>query len=68
MDHKFTEQIKTWLETPESESDYTVGAPITHVIHRTYQYQDIGIGRMPPRPPPLHLPRQRLGNISLIFR
>ncbi len=26
MDHKFTEQIKQWLETPESERDYTVGA------------------------------------------
>ena len=26
MDHKFTEQIKQWLETPEAERDYTVGA------------------------------------------
>ena len=26
MDHKFTEQIKLWLETPEAERDYTVGA------------------------------------------
>ena len=26
MDHKFTEQIKNWLEQPESERDYTVGA------------------------------------------
>ena len=26
MNHKFTEQIKQWLETPESERDYTVGA------------------------------------------
>lgn len=26
MDHKFTEQIKQWLETPERERDYTVGA------------------------------------------
>ena len=26
MDHKFTEQIKQWLETPEDERDYTVGA------------------------------------------
>lgn len=26
MDHKFTEQIKQWLETPESERDYAVGA------------------------------------------
>lgn len=26
MDHKFTEQIKQWLETPESERDYTIGA------------------------------------------
>lgn len=26
MDHKFTEQIKQWLETPESERDYTVDA------------------------------------------
>ena len=26
MDHKFTEKIKQWLETPESERDYTVGA------------------------------------------
>ena len=26
MDHKFTEQIKQWLETPEGERDYTVGA------------------------------------------
>ena len=26
MDHKFTEQIKQWLETPETERDYTVGA------------------------------------------
>lgn len=25
MDHKFTEQIKKWLETPEDERDYTVG-------------------------------------------
>lgn len=26
MDHKFTEQIKQWLETPQAERDYTVGA------------------------------------------
>ena len=26
MDHKFTEQIKQWLETPEAERDYSVGA------------------------------------------
>ena len=26
MDHKFTELIKTWLQTPEAERDYTVGA------------------------------------------
>lgn len=26
MDHKFTEQIKHWLETPEDERDYAVGA------------------------------------------
>lgn len=26
MDHKFTEQIKEWLETPEAERDYMVGA------------------------------------------
>ena len=26
MDHKFTELIKKWLETPEDERDYTVGA------------------------------------------
>lgn len=26
MDHKFTEQIKQWLEKPESERDYSVGA------------------------------------------
>ena len=26
MYHKFTEQIKQWLETPEAERDYTVGA------------------------------------------
>lgn len=26
MDHKLTEQIKQWLEKPESERDYTVGA------------------------------------------
>lgn len=26
MDHKFTEQIKQWLETPEDERDYAVGA------------------------------------------
>ena len=26
MDHKFTEQIKQWLETPETERDYTIGA------------------------------------------
>lgn len=26
MDHKFTELLKTWLETPEAERDYTVGA------------------------------------------
>ena len=26
MDHKFTEQIKQWLETSEAERDYTVGA------------------------------------------
>lgn len=26
MDHKFTEQIKKWLETPEDERDYSVGA------------------------------------------
>lgn len=26
MDHKFTQQIKEWLEQPQSERDYTVGA------------------------------------------
>lgn len=26
MDHKFTELIKTWLDTPEAERDYSVGA------------------------------------------
>jgi len=26
MDHKFTEQIKQWLESPEAERDYTIGA------------------------------------------
>ena len=26
MDHKFTEQIKEWLEAPEDKRDYTVGA------------------------------------------
>ena len=26
MDHKFTELIKKWLETPETERDYSVGA------------------------------------------
>lgn len=26
MDHKFTELIKQWLDTPEVERDYTVGA------------------------------------------
>ena len=26
MDYKFTEQTKQWLETPEAERDYTVGA------------------------------------------
>jgi hypothetical protein len=26
MDHKFTELIKQWLETPEAERDYSVGA------------------------------------------
>lgn len=26
MDHKFTEQIKQWLEKPETERDYNVGA------------------------------------------
>lgn len=26
MDHKFTELIKTWLDTPETERDYGVGA------------------------------------------
>ena len=26
MDHKFTEQIKQWLDTPEAERDYSVGA------------------------------------------
>ena len=26
MDHKFTELIKQWLDTPESERDYAVGA------------------------------------------
>lgn len=26
MDHKFTEQIRQWLETHEDERDYTVGA------------------------------------------
>jgi len=26
MDHKFTEQIKLWLDMPEAERDYTVGA------------------------------------------
>lgn len=26
MDHKFTEQIKQWLEKPEDERDNSVGA------------------------------------------
>lgn len=26
MDHKFTEQIRQWLEKPEDERDYSVGA------------------------------------------
>ena len=26
MDHKFTENIKQWLETPSNQRDYTVGA------------------------------------------
>lgn len=26
MDHKFTEQIRQWLETPEDERDYSIGA------------------------------------------
>lgn len=26
MDHKFTEQIRLWLETPEAERDYSTGA------------------------------------------
>ena len=26
MDHKFTEQIRLWLETPEAERDYATGA------------------------------------------
>ena len=26
MDHKFTEQLRLWLETPEAERDYNVGA------------------------------------------
>ena len=26
MDHKFTEQIRKWLETPEAERDYQAGA------------------------------------------
>ncbi|MDY4781668.1 MAG: hypothetical protein SO193_08660 [Sodaliphilus sp.] len=26
MDHKFTEQIRLWLETHEDERDYAVGA------------------------------------------
>lgn len=26
MDHKFTEQLRQWLETPEAERDYNVGA------------------------------------------
>lgn len=26
MDHKFTEQIKQWLETPSNQRDYSVGA------------------------------------------
>lgn len=26
MDHKFTQQIGKWLETPEAERNYTVGA------------------------------------------
>ena len=26
MDHKFTELIKQWLDTPEAERDYSVGA------------------------------------------
>ena len=26
MDHKFTEQIRQWLETPEAERDYSTGA------------------------------------------
>lgn len=26
MDHKFTQQIGKWLEKPDAERDYTVGA------------------------------------------
>ena len=26
MDHKFTELIKQWLETPSNQRDYSVGA------------------------------------------
>ena len=26
MDHKFTENIKQWLETPSNQRDYSVGA------------------------------------------
>ena len=26
IDHKFTEKIKQWLEKPEDERDYSVGA------------------------------------------
>lgn len=26
MDHKFTQQLRVWLEKPEDERDYSVGA------------------------------------------
>lgn len=39
MDHKFTEQIKLWLEKPEAERDYAVGALyLLKVSHRRSTY------------------------------
>ena len=31
MGHKFTEQIKEWLEAPEAERDYSVGAKKSNI-------------------------------------
>ena len=32
MDHKFTEQIKQWLEAPEAERDYAVGGTLSFEV------------------------------------